>query len=86
MFISILMGLIFQIGAFPFYFSNRNFDTYIMMYGIGGSFIYGVYVAIDLHLIAERIGIEDYILAAITLYIDLITLFIHILQAVGKRK
>ncbi len=57
-----------------------------MFSGIGGSLIYSVYVAIDLHMIAEKISIDDYILGAITLYVDLITLFIHILQAIGKRK
>ena len=73
-------------AAFPFYFAGRAFDTYLMIEGLGGSLIYGAYVAIDLHLIAEKIDIDDYILGAITLYVDLITLFIKILQVVGKRK
>jgi len=86
MILAILMGVILQIAAMPFYFAGQSFDTYLMVEGIGGSIIYGAYVAIDLHLIAEKISIDDYILGAITLYVDLITLFIKILQVVGKKK
>jgi protein lifeguard len=86
MLLAIAIGCIIQMAAFPFYFAGRAFDTYLMIEGLGGSLIYGAYVAIDLHLIAEKIDIDDYILGAITLYVDLITLFIKILQVVGKRK
>jgi hypothetical protein len=40
-------------------FAGRAFDTYLMIEGLGGSLIYGAYVAIDLHLIAEKIDIDD---------------------------
>jgi FtsH-binding integral membrane protein len=86
MIMAIVIGIILQVAAFPFYFSTRAFDVYLMIDGLAGSLIYGAYVAIDLHLIAEKIDIDDYILGAITLYVDLITLFIKILQVVGKRK
>lgn len=86
MILAIFIGAIMQIAALPFYFASRTYDAYIMVYGLSGSIIYGAYVAIDLWLISEKIPIDDYILGAITLYVDLITLFIHILQALGKRK
>jgi FtsH-binding integral membrane protein len=54
--------------------------------GAAGSIIYSLYVIIDLKLISSKIEIDDYILGAMTLYIDLITLFIHILQLIGSRK
>ena len=45
-----------------------------------------MYVIIDLQMIAEKIDIDDYILGAIYLYIDLMTLFVYILRALGKKK
>lgn len=61
-------------------------STGLMIYSVAGILIYGIYVIIDLKMISERIEIDDYILGAITLYLDLITLFVYILQAMGKRK
>jgi FtsH-binding integral membrane protein len=52
----------------------------------GGILIYGFYVIVDIKLISERIDIEDYILGAITLYIDLMSLFIYILMILGEKK
>jgi len=75
-----------QLIALPLYLMGTNYDTYLIFEGVGGSLIYGVYVIIDLKLISEKISIDDYILGAISLYVDLITLFVHILRIVGKRK
>jgi FtsH-binding integral membrane protein len=55
-------------------------------YGLGGAFVYGLYVIIDIKLISEKIEIDDYILGALTLYLDLINLFIQILKILGKAK
>ncbi len=58
----------------------------IKVYAAGATCVYSFYVSVDLYLIAERIEIDDYILGALTLYIDLVTLFVHILQLLGKRR
>lgn len=57
-----------------------------MLYGTAGVLVYGVYVIFDLKIIAEKIEVDDYILGALTLYIDLISLFVHILYILGKKK
>ncbi len=49
------------------------------MEGLGASLIYSVYVVIDLKMIQEQMDVDDYIIGALTLYIDLITLFVKIL-------
>ena len=83
---SLCFALMFQLVAIPICMMGSNYDMYLMMEGIGGSLIYGIYVIIDLKMIQEKIQVDDYILGAVTLYIDLITLFVKILQVVGKRK
>ena len=85
---SLCFALLLQLVAVPIYLmsAGANYDAYLVMEGIGGSIIYGIYVIIDLKMIQEKISVDDYILGAITLYVDLITLFVKILQVVGKRK
>jgi hypothetical protein len=51
----------------------------MILYCSAGILIYGFYVVFDLKMIVERIEIDDYVLGAMTLYADLITLFIYIL-------
>ncbi len=84
--LSICFAVMIQLIALPIYLMGTNYDTYLIFEGVGGSLIYGMYVIIDLKLISEKIAIDDYILGAVTLYVDLITLFVHILRIVGKRK
>ena len=53
-----------------------------------GIFVYSVYLIYDTQLIYSKIGrgynIDDYILAALNIYIDIIQLFIRILQILAK--
>lgn len=85
MILSILIAFSLQILGFTLLLTGAG-QTANMLYGTGGAIIYGFYVMVDLKMIAEQIEIDDYILGAITLYIDLITLFIHILRILGKLK
>jgi FtsH-binding integral membrane protein len=57
----------------------------IIYFGVG-ILIYGFYVIIDMKMIVEKVEIDDYILGAVMLYVDLMTLFIQILQLLGNRK
>lgn len=64
-----------------------------MIFGFGGGSFYclfGVlifcgYVVYDTHMIMTRLGYDDYILGAIMLYLDIINLFLFILEALSKR-
>lgn len=86
MFCSIITGLVLQLLALPVALTTANYDSYLVMEGMGASLIFSIYVVIDLKMIQEHMDVDDYILGAITLYIDLITLFVKILQVVGKRR
>mmetsp|Transcript_26230 Transcript_26230/g.25406 ORF Transcript_26230/g.25406 Transcript_26230/m.25406 type:complete len:178 (-) Transcript_26230:54-587(-) len=54
-----------------------------------GVFIYGLYLVIDTKIIMGgsryKIFIDDYILAAMILYIDMIMIFLYILRILGGR-
>lgn len=79
MIFSIFLGLTMQTLALIFLASGTMDHTALILYSTCGSVIYSIYVIIDLYWIVERIEIDDYILGALTLYLDLVTLFIHIL-------
>lgn len=47
--------------------------------------LFSLYILIDTRMIMERFGPDDYIIAAIILYIDIIRLFLEILKLFGGR-
>lgn len=47
---------------------------------IAGVVIFSGYIVLDTYLIFNRYLAEDYILASVSLYLDIINLFIRILQ------
>lgn len=47
---------------------------------IAGVVIFSGYIVLDTYLIFNRYSAEDYILASVSLYLDIINLFIRILQ------
>lgn len=86
LFILIFCGLFFPLGIF--FGLNPRVEYYFCT--IGGIIIYSLYIIYDTQLILGEFGlkykIDDYVLAALNLYIDIIYLFIKILQIVGKLK
>ena len=76
--IALVIGLVLQLLTLPFLLF-ANYETLILIYCFGGAIISCVYIAIDLYLISDRLGIDDYILGAVILYIDILRLFIFIL-------
>jgi protein lifeguard len=81
---AILVGCIAQLILIPQMFTGNR--RTILIVSLLGTLLYGAYVVIDLHLLANRISIDDYILGAVMLYIDLLRIFIFILRIVGRRK
>jgi len=55
-------------------------------YCIIGTFIFSGYIIYDTNQILKHLGPDDYIIAAIELYLDLINLFLLILRLLGGRK
>lgn len=54
------------------------------------SVVYSIYILVDTHLIMggknKELSLDDYVLGSIILYVDIISLFLKILQILGKKK
>ena len=83
--VALLISLVFELMSILFLFSGNDLGV-ILTYSASGIIVYGIYVIIDLYTIANRLEVDDYILGALTLYIDLISLFLHILRIFGSKK
>lgn len=49
-----------------------------------GTFIFSLYLIIDLWLTCENYEIDEYIVAAVNIYLDIINLFIYIIALIGN--
>ena len=80
--LSLMMSLIFF-----FVFSAKAMNAFYCGIGV---LIYSIYLVIDTQLIMGgkryAIEIDDYIVGAIILYTDIITIFIYLLQIFGGDK
>ena len=44
-----------------------------------------IYIILDAHVIAKRLSVDEYIFGALTLYVDIIQLFLHLLAMFGEK-
>ena len=64
----------------------------MLSYGISiaFAFIYSFYLLIDTQMILgkkeKRVGLDDYILGAAIIYMDIISLFLKLIEILGKKK
>lgn len=81
-----LIGLIVA-SILSIFFKNKIFEILIM--GCG-AILFGIYLIYDTQLImgnrSQSLSIDDYILASMMLYIDIVQLFIYILQILGESR
>tara|TARA_B100000795_G_C22371689_1_gene276354 strand:+ start:296 stop:466 length:171 start_codon:yes stop_codon:yes gene_type:complete len=47
---------------------------------VGGAALFSLYIVYDVYMISKRTSPDDYIPAAIELYLDIANLFLHILR------
>ena len=78
----------FIIGGIITYFLGFNSDNLISC--IIGGVIFSAYLVFDTQLISGEFGnkysIDDYMIAALNIYLDLINMFIYILKIFGNKK
>ncbi|RUS84896.1 hypothetical protein EGW08_007365 [Elysia chlorotica] len=53
---------------------------------VAGAALFCVFIVVDTHLLMARLSPEEYIMAAINLYLDILNLFLYILRILGERK
>ena len=82
--ISILLQCIFSLVSLILGYSHWA----VQAWSILGVAVTGMYIIADLEMLFDenRIQMDDYILGALTLYVDLVRMFIYILGLIGKRK
>jgi len=55
-----------------------------MVYAMGGSVLFSGFIIYDTYMLCERHDPRDYVIAAVELYLDIINLFLYILQLLGE--
>ena len=72
------------------FFMFFSYEASYVLFSWVGAFIYGIYIIYDTQLILggrhEELGMDDYILGAIIIYVDIIALFLRILQILNSVK
>jgi FtsH-binding integral membrane protein len=54
-------------------------------YSLFGSIVFSLYIVFDTYMISKRYGYDDYLIASIELYLDVVNLFLYLLQLFGRR-
>eukprot|EP00928_Gymnodinium_smaydae_P083015 TRINITY_DN66292_c0_g1_i1.p1 TRINITY_DN66292_c0_g1~~TRINITY_DN66292_c0_g1_i1.p1 ORF type:complete len:266 (+),score=33.11 TRINITY_DN66292_c0_g1_i1:67-798(+) len=93
-----LAGALFTMLMFGFVLSIMGFcgvriDWLVMLYDILGVLLFTFYIVFDTQRILGEYGghqymmsVDDYVFASLQLYLDIVNLFLHILQIFGKRR
>lgn len=55
------------------------------VYALLGALLFSGYIVFDIHLLATRLDVDDYVWGSVALYLDIINLFMYILRLVGDR-
>jgi len=77
---SVLWILIFA-SIMQIFFPTEMMDMGI---SIAGAVVFSLFIIYDTHMIMRRLSPEEYIFAAINLYLDIINLFLHILKMLSR--
>ncbi|XP_022199997.1 protein lifeguard 1 isoform X2 [Nilaparvata lugens] len=80
--------ILFLFGIFSMFFPSRIGS---LVYSAGGAFIFSLYLIYDTQLMIGgehkySISPEEYVFAALNLYIDIINLFLHILSLISASR
>jgi FtsH-binding integral membrane protein len=82
-FLSSSITLLFLFSLMVFFFPFMN--TLLCIFGV---FLYSLYLLFDTQMIIGRfdseLSVDDYILASLTIYLDIIQIFLYILQLVAR--
>lgn len=83
MYAALCTGLLVLIlgGFLQIFIGNELTDTAL---AVGGAFLFSMFIIVDTQMIMTRLSAEEYILATIQLYLDIVNLFIEILKILEK--
>lgn len=82
----VLVLVLLVAGIISIFIHNRWLQLFISIFGV---LVFAMYLVYDTQLIignkSQALGVDDYIWAAMMLYIDIIQIFLHILRLVGDK-
>ncbi|XP_029212750.1 protein lifeguard 4-like [Acropora millepora] len=70
-------------GFLQFFFHSETFE---LVYAIAGALLFSAFIVFDTHMLMHKLSPEEYVLASINLYLDIINLFIEILRILDAMK
>lgn len=78
----------FCLKLFLFYFLQLFFysETVELVMAALGALLFCGFIIYDTHSLMHRLSPEEYVLAAISLYLDIINLFLHLLRLLEAAK
>lgn len=54
------------------------------IFSLIGALLFSGYIILDVHLLATRMDVDDYIWSSVALYLDILNLFLYILRLLGQ--
>lgn len=79
----LIFSTLFSVVVFQFFFHSETFE---LVYAIAGALLFSAFIVFDTHMLMHKLSPEEYILASINLYLDMINLFIEILRILNSMK
>ncbi len=82
---------IFGMSLFLFgiFFWGFNYEAFRILYSILGIILYSFYLIYDTQLLMGgkkyELSMDDYVIAALLIYIDIIYIFLYVLSLLGKK-
>lgn len=56
------------------------------MIAVGGAFVFSLFIIFDTHMMMRKLSPEEYVVAAVNLYLDIINLFLYILRILQESR
>lgn len=85
-------GFVLSIASFCGFARGPAFQGLRLLYALGGALLFSCYLVYDTQLIVggkhnhHEFSVDDYVMAALNLYVDIIGLFLRLLQLFGRRR
>lgn len=76
--------VIFFIGGF--FIAAVKSEVLDTIYSVVGALLFCLYIIIDLQIIMKKISPEEYIFATISLYMDILNVFVYILRIFASNR
>lgn len=61
-------------------------ETLEFMMAAGGGILFSLFIIFDLQMMIKKLSPEEYIMATINLYLDILNLFLHLLRLLNMMK